>query len=272
VQRLFDEGLARADAVIVVVSAYSAAKPWVREELDSATVQRIERGTRLVPVRLDDVEMPPPLRHLRWVNTDRTDAGVRRTAQEIADVLHEHDPRPLVGPPPTYITSAASIPGLTRADAVLLTETLREALELGFLRPLDWNVIGTRVELAGLTGNALMEALHALAEADYVEVRINGGVHVSGYELTRTGYAVGITAILPDVEDMHQRVIALLVNDPPSGLHIIQELAERSDTPRLVVDQLLQNLADRDLVVVSRALGDASRLHRVSPTLGRLLD
>jgi hypothetical protein len=55
VQKLFDEGLARSQAVIVIVSALSVSKPWVREELDSATVRRITGGTRLIPVRLDEV-------------------------------------------------------------------------------------------------------------------------------------------------------------------------------------------------------------------------
>ncbi len=61
VQRLFDEGLKNADAVILIASAASVVKRWVREELDSAAVSRIERGTRIIPVRLDSVEMPQPL-------------------------------------------------------------------------------------------------------------------------------------------------------------------------------------------------------------------
>ena len=41
VRKLFEEGLDAVDAVIVVVSSSSAAKPWVREELDAAVVRRI---------------------------------------------------------------------------------------------------------------------------------------------------------------------------------------------------------------------------------------
>lgn len=59
VQKLFDEGVAYADAVIVVVSQYSAGKRWARAELDAAMVRKITEDTRLIPVRLDGAECAP---------------------------------------------------------------------------------------------------------------------------------------------------------------------------------------------------------------------
>ena len=114
VEKLFDEGVAAVDAVIVVVSQYSAGKPWVRAELDTAVVRRITEGTRLIPVRLDAADMPAPLRMLAWHDADRTEDGIQGAARLIADTIHGLDPRPAVAPPPTY-TSAARIPGLTAA-------------------------------------------------------------------------------------------------------------------------------------------------------------
>lgn len=116
VQRLFDEGLATADAVVVVVSTHSVTKPWVREELDAATVRRVNEETRLIPVRLDQVSMPSPLRHIAWITTDRSTEGVTHTAQRIAETLHDHDPGPAVGPRPAYASASTPIPGLTAAD------------------------------------------------------------------------------------------------------------------------------------------------------------
>lgn len=113
VQKLFDEGLSRVDVVVIVISAVSATKPWVREELDSATVRRITEGTRLIPVRLDGTQMPAPLQHLAWIDAERSTEGVAQTACKIADIMHGHDPRPAVAPPPVYASTVA-IPGLTR--------------------------------------------------------------------------------------------------------------------------------------------------------------
>jgi len=75
VKKLFDEGLDTVDAVIVVVSASSAAKPWVREELDAAMVRRIKGRMRLIPVRLGDAPIPPPLEHLMCGSTPTRHPG-----------------------------------------------------------------------------------------------------------------------------------------------------------------------------------------------------
>ena len=99
VKKLFDEGLDTVDAVIVVISASSAAKPWVREELDAAVVRRITSSTRLIPVRLDDAPVPSPIQHLTWISADRTPEGIRSAAEQISDALYARDKRPAVAPP-----------------------------------------------------------------------------------------------------------------------------------------------------------------------------
>ncbi|MDX2545421.1 TIR domain-containing protein [Streptomyces sp. WI04-05B] len=270
VQRLFDEGLARADAVVVVVSQHSAGKPWVREELDSATVHRIERGTRLIPVRLDGAPVPEPLQHLVWITAQRTPEDLRRVAQEISAVLHEHDSRPAVGPAPAYTTTSSAVPGLTRSDSFLLTELVREALEGEHLFPVDWQAVKSRVEDAGLTNNILNESLHALAEEDYIDITSRSGRIVVD-KLTSAGFAAGLPALISDVEVVHQRIIAAIVNDPPSGDRIIDDLAQRTGASRVVVDELLNELEWEGQLSVSRTLGNHSRLQSVSPTLRRRL-
>jgi hypothetical protein len=49
VKKPFEEGLDTVGVVIMVISASSAAKPWVREELDAAVVRRITGSVRLIP-------------------------------------------------------------------------------------------------------------------------------------------------------------------------------------------------------------------------------
>ncbi|MGW4792691.1 toll/interleukin-1 receptor domain-containing protein [Nonomuraea sp. NPDC004297] len=270
VQRLFDEGLARADAVILIASEHSVSKPWVREELDSATVQRINRGTRLIPVRLDAAEMPAPLKHLVWIDAERSDERVRMTARKIADTMYGLSARPAVGRPPGYSTASVLIPGLTPADSFLLAEIVRETLDQVHLLVLGWNNVKGRAESEGLAGEALVESLHALAEGDYVDAAFRGE-EVHELKLTRFGYLTGIEAVIPEVKDVHRRIIAALVNDPPVGRQAIEELAQQVGTPHLVVAQLLQELEDGNLLNLSRTLG-GTQVNRTSPTLRRLLN
>jgi hypothetical protein len=73
VTKLFDEGVAAVDAVIV--SRHSAGKRWVRAELDAAMVRKITEDTRLIPIRLDEADIPAPLKTLVWHNAARTETG-----------------------------------------------------------------------------------------------------------------------------------------------------------------------------------------------------
>jgi hypothetical protein len=268
VQKLFDEGLAHADAVVVVVSRHSVSKAWVREELDQGMVSRIERGTRLIPVRLDDVEVPAPLRHLVWHNAERSPEGIAKAAQEIADTLHGTPRKPSIGAVPTYAHASAQIPGLASADAFLLTLAIQAAIEAGHPQLLDWPAIEQKAQEAGLVGANLHESTTALAEQHYLDVRFFGE-RVNRASLTSYGYSAGIQAVMPDVDEGRRRVIALLVNDPPTGDRIMHDLADRANVPLLVVRELLEDLQLRGLLSYSLTMGDHTRLHSVSPTLRR---
>lgn len=270
VQRLFNEGLAQADAVVVVVSHSSAHKRWVREELDNATVNRIEGGTRLIPVRLDDAEMPAPLKHLLWINATRDANGVNQAAQSIADTLHGRESKPHVGAGPSYAGTAQAIPGLNAADEFLLTLAIKEAIERERPQLLDWAAVERQAQDAGLIGANLHESTSALAEGNYLDIQFRGD-RVDRADLADYGYSIGIKAVLPDFDEARKRVISEIVNDPPEGHRAIHDLAERANVPVLVVRQLFGELNGRGLINYSLSLGDNTRLHHISPTLRREL-
>ncbi|MGQ5261180.1 toll/interleukin-1 receptor domain-containing protein [Micromonospora sp. ZYX-F-536] len=272
VQRLFDEGLKTADAVILVTSKDSAEKRWVREELDSAAVSRIERGTRLIPVRLDEVEMPEPLRHLVWLPAERTSESIDRVAAEIADLLHNVSRRPVVGVKPRYIEMTSSIPGLTAADSFVLCEAIRQAIANGHLIALRWGEIEERAKEAGIPNSRILESVHALAEGDYLDADIRNGGVVIRLSLTPYGFDAGIENVVPDITEIRYRIIAILANGPQTGGQTADSLAQDVGSEPLVVDQVLKELESRDLVAAFRALGGLVKVHRVSPTVGRLLE
>ena len=88
VKKLLESELGPASAVIAVISASSEAEPWVREELHAAAVRRVTGSARLIAVRLDDAPMPAPMRHLAWINAERTQEGIRAAAARITKALH----------------------------------------------------------------------------------------------------------------------------------------------------------------------------------------
>jgi hypothetical protein len=268
VKKLFDEGLDTVDAVIVVVSVSSATKPWVREELDAAVVRRITSSARLIPVRLDNADMPAPLKHLVWIPAERTPEGIRSAAAQITDALYGRELRPAVGPPPAYIT-AASIPGLTAADSALLAVFIEEALANQNLA-LVWPIIKEKAEARGLTGAVLEEAFAALQQRRCLEIKaVAGGPHT--VELTSIGFQRGIDTVVPNADAARKQIIAILVNNPPTGNQAADELADATGTPVLFVRQFLRQLDTEGYLHFTGGLGGLSRIVGISPTLSRLV-
>lgn len=271
VSKLFDEGVAAVDTVIVVVSQYSAGKPWVRAELDAAMVRRITESTRLIPIRLDGADMPAPLQMLVWHDAARTEDAIRHAARLIADTLHGRDPRPAVASPPAY-TSTVRIPGLTAADSTLLTLLAEEAISANTLLYVPWPDVVARAASQGLDETLATESLAVLDQRYYAKRQpLCAGGAVLAVELTPRGFRAVVDAIVPGAGTARQRIIASLVNTPPDSTTVVDDLATLTSTPPLFVLQFLRELQAEGHLTVLLTLGGHSRVAAISPALKRLL-
>jgi TIR domain len=88
-----NEGISGCEVFIVVISKNSVASRWVREELNAAVIRRIRDQARLIPVRLDNSEVPALLSSLKHVDLSRYEVGLR----ELAEGVSGHDLRPPLG-------------------------------------------------------------------------------------------------------------------------------------------------------------------------------
>ncbi|MBF0148123.1 MAG: toll/interleukin-1 receptor domain-containing protein [Magnetococcales bacterium] len=89
VDKIFEEGLKDANAVIIVLSAISIQKTWVREELNAAVVKRMSHGTKLIPVVIDACDVPESLQSIVWEKVDSLDdysQSLHRILSAIFDV------------------------------------------------------------------------------------------------------------------------------------------------------------------------------------------
>lgn len=119
IDKIFEEGIKSASAIIVVLSRYSVDKPWVKEELNAAMVRKINGLSKLIPVVLDDCRVPEALQSTAWVrikNPNNYDAEF----DSIVRAIYDHREKPKLGSAPTYTTTAVDlIPNLTRVDTLV---------------------------------------------------------------------------------------------------------------------------------------------------------
>ncbi|MEM6334608.1 MAG: toll/interleukin-1 receptor domain-containing protein [Planctomycetota bacterium] len=112
VGKIFLEGLAECDLFLIALSQESVASKWVREELNTALVKRIEGLTVVVPLLVETCDIPLPLRGLRWIDMRQDiDHGVR----EIVKLVHGVNDRPPLGDVPEYVQQLQpAVGGLTQ--------------------------------------------------------------------------------------------------------------------------------------------------------------
>lgn len=120
VDKIFEEGIKDAAAVIIVLSKFSVQKPWVREELNAAFVARVNKGSKLIPVVIDDCEVPAALSSTLWESIGDLSSYDAALDRIVASVLGTTDKPPL-GPLPSYTSALLkSIGGLAPIDSTIL--------------------------------------------------------------------------------------------------------------------------------------------------------
>lgn len=263
VRKLFDEGLQGADAVIVVLSRYSVEKPWVREELDAAFVKRVHSGSKLVPVVLDDCEVPFVLRTLVWERIDDLAAYDASFARIVAAITGAYDKPPLgalpMPPPP--------VAGLAPVDARVLQALGERVMQQGHAL-VEGATLRAASALADLDDAALHDALAMLERAGLVRVEAAGAALPLAVQLTTTGVQRVGESGQPDYAALVPRVAAALVNQ---SLRDAPALAAQLDLPLFWVQHALDVLADRGDITLAKYGGGLVEVVDIGPGLRRAL-
>ncbi len=116
IQKIFEEGLSGANAFIILISKNSVESKWVKQELDTAFIKRIEGITRIIPLIIGDAKIPIALSSLKWINLNEFDDALHELKMAIFKVRE----RPPIGIPPSFIkNSLRSVGGLSPLSTTL---------------------------------------------------------------------------------------------------------------------------------------------------------
>ncbi len=267
VDKIFEEGLKEAHAVIIVLSTISVQKPWVREELNTSVVNRISRGTKLIPVVIDECDVPESLKSTLWQKVNRLD-DYRESLQRILSAIFDVTDRPAIGYPPARFSAAEpQISDLTRVDGLVLREIARLQIEVGNGLVM-YDQLSSEPALADLPRQELVDSLEILGQKYFIKIARVLGAPLSHVVLTDFGFQQFAETCVPDYHDVITRIAALLVNE-----NICQnvEIASRVEKPIAFVDFVLNLMEANNHIKVSKYLGGQSKVCEISPSLRRAL-
>lgn len=267
VDKIFEEGLKEARAVVIVLSEASVQKPWVREELNASVVNRISRGTRLIPVVIDNCHVPEALQSTIWQKIEDLD-DYGESLQRILSVIFDVTDKPAIGAPPARFAGPAPlIEGLARLDDLVLRVIARMQIDEG-ASLVKWECLQADSALQDAPQQELLDSLEILEQHYFVKVGKVIGAPLSHVVLTDLGFLKFAEAYVDDYQGAVNRIAALLMNEE---VRQNQELAARVNKPVPFVDFVLSLMETNNYIKVSKYLGGQSHVWEVSASLRRAL-
>lgn len=270
IDKIFEEGLKDANAIIIVLSKVSVTKKWVREELNAGIVKRIGESTKLIPVLIDDCEVLEALKSTVWVRV-RDLKNYEAELQQIVMAIYGHRDKPPLGSPPKYAQAKiGAVPGLTQIDSLALKIACEEAIESDQSTIMAGNVV-SRAAALDVQADEISDALEILDAKDYIDGKRPSRYAPIGFlEITPYGFSEYGKAYLPDYNDLINAVAARIVNAGEVGN---QEITQAVGRPQILVDYALDVLCSAGMIQVAKTLGSErpAQVTYVSPELKRQL-
>jgi len=274
VDKIFEHGIKNADVFIVILSHNSVEKPWVKEELDSGIVQKINNSCRIIPILLDDCDVPASLTHLKWLpipDTENFDSELKI----ILNVIFGASEKPPLGPSPPLATKKVInyYLSLTKTDNLVFEVLGNSYLETGNI-VINIEEKAEKFSQLGLTDEEILESLEMLENRYLIEPIKTHDPEIGKWRIIRakiewsalTDFA---RKILPDYDQLVVDIISAIVN---KELRESEEILASVPAPPRVVEIIIRDLESLGLLhVVFQSNGRFHCIEPKSPELKRML-
>lgn len=271
VDKIFEEGIKGASAFIVVLSATSVSKPWVREELNAGFVRRLAGKCRIIPIVLDACEVPECLRSTLWQRIDDPNNYPDALKRILNSIFGLADKPPLgTGPVHAGLSPLLSLPSLQKVDSLVFEVLCEESVRADTVYVMDLTCLDV-VASAGVTDEEIRESLTVLRDEGYVELFGKMGAsyrntRVSHLKIRNAAFDTFARAKWTEYDSVLMKIVSGIIND---GWRKQSDIAQLCAPSRLC-DHLIRMLETRGSIKISRSFGEYS-IWEVSPKLKRAI-
>lgn len=270
VDKIFEEGLKEAQAVIIVLSNYSIKKPWVHEELNASIVSKLSKGTKVIPIVLDNCEVPQSLTSTLWepiLDLKNYEQNFKRVLSSIFGATD----KPALGKAPAHTTSVYhEIGGLTKADNLVLKESCEYIIQNDYIMVNPESLFGDGDKL-GFSRAEIKDCIEVLEQNGYLDVSRyfgSGEDYSCDYRVTTHGLDRFTRTYIPDYSETLDKAVSLIVNEGANSNFAIQE---KIGKPIVIINHILDVLESNDHVKLSKTLDGAVHIYNISASLRRAL-
>jgi len=244
VDKIFEEGIKNAQAVIVVLSKYSVDKPWVREELNASMVKKINESSKLIPVVINDCQVPECLQSTVWEKIKNLKNYEAEFDRIVMSIYGQRD-KPPIGIPPTYTQTVIDfLPSLAKVDSLVVKLSCEKAIEIGYPH-INTASILEQVKSFDISLEEFFEALEILDSRGYIKATMVMGGNIPHFSITVYGFDEYARVYIDDYDSILESVAFQIVNlNKMDNLSISASLNQ----PQMIVDHVLDVLENKGLI------------------------
>ncbi|MCB2360294.1 toll/interleukin-1 receptor domain-containing protein [Clostridium estertheticum] len=267
VDKIFEEGIKNAQAVIVIISENSIKKPWVREELNAGMVKKINTGSKLIPVVIDNCEMPECLKSTVWQPIDNINSYSDELDRIIMTIFGKTD-KPPIGQPPAYVNTIINIfPNLTKIDSIILKVICEKAIENNSSYNFFTDNIFEIISKYGISKYEFLETIDILDSRGYIVGTRTVNQTIPIFYLALHGINEYVNLYVKDFEIIMKRVCSCIVNKNCDNHVIASEL----NKPIVLINHAFDLLEQKGLIGIFKTLDGSYLLNKISPELKRMI-
>lgn len=270
VDKIFEEGIKEADTVIIVLSSYSIRKHWVREELNASIVNKINKGTKIIPVVLDECKVPESLIATLWEPIADLNSYETSFKRILASISGATD-KPAIGDAPAHTSSVYhEISGLTKADNLVLKESCDYITRNNATRIKSENVFDDNDNI-GFSRSEIKDCIEVLENHGYLNVVKQGGIGDSyrcRYKVTPFGFDNYARAYIDDYSTIMDRIVSAIVNE---DINNNNDLVSKVGESLIIVNHILDVLELNDHIKLIKTASDMVLITHIAASLRRSL-
>lgn len=269
VDKIFNQGIKDAAFIIVVVSNSSITKPWVKEEIDSAFIKRIEKNIKIIPVIIDKCEVPEALKTTLYEKITDLNSYEENLARIISSIFGVSD-KPPIGSAPSFTNlDIKDIDGISPQDNLVLKlsgDYLVEHTE-SHVNPKE---VFNKNSSYFSSEEAFIESLEVLDGDGYISLLpVIGSSPINNhFTVTLKGFDLYANTYITDYSKITYNIVASIVNE---NMMENQQIAKALNLNVVIVDHILDLLENNNFIQLSKTIGVLSHIYNVSPKLKRLL-
>lgn len=257
VKKIFDEGIKESEFVIVILSNNSINKQCVVEkEMYVSVVMDIEKRCKLIPIRIDDCEVPVCLKEKVRISIKDLN-NYEDEFDRIVSSIYGLTDKPPVGDIPKYAQNEIDIIlDLKKPDSLIIKASCEKVIETNNPE-IQTEDIYEQLKQSDIPKNEYYDSLEVLNNRGYIKLVKALGGHIPSFSITYSGFEEYATTYIPSYDALRRKVGLQIVNDKQMDSESISKALNK---PIKVINHIFESFElDRYLKLIPQTCGRINR-------------